>query len=75
MTFARTTVAGKPPSLCGSKRAADHVEHRGHAMTATHSFEVRREHCHLVSNIVACQIVANAAPLVIDMYDVESACN
>eukprot|EP00965_Chrysotila_dentata_P257196 6212801-Pleurochrysis_carterae.AAC.1 len=49
---ARVTVAGRPPSLCGtpigclrvqrscgapgSNRAADHVEHGGDALTATH---------------------------------------
>eukprot|EP00965_Chrysotila_dentata_P217414 6189975-Pleurochrysis_carterae.AAC.1 len=53
MAFARITVAGNPPSFCGthigcsrvrrtcgapgSKRAADHVEHGGDATTAMHS--------------------------------------
>eukprot|EP00965_Chrysotila_dentata_P178172 5884668-Pleurochrysis_carterae.AAC.1 len=52
IAFARVTVAGRPPSLCGtrigcsrvqrtcgapgSNRAADHVEHDSDAMTATH---------------------------------------
>eukprot|EP00965_Chrysotila_dentata_P258419 6213212-Pleurochrysis_carterae.AAC.2 len=52
IAFARVTVAGRPPSLCGtpigcsrvrrtcgapgSNRAADHVEHGGDAMAATH---------------------------------------
>eukprot|EP00965_Chrysotila_dentata_P023407 776007-Pleurochrysis_carterae.AAC.1 len=51
IALARSTVAGRPPSLCGtpigylrmrrtcgapgSKRAADHVEHGGDATTAT----------------------------------------
>eukprot|EP00965_Chrysotila_dentata_P176966 5844691-Pleurochrysis_carterae.AAC.1 len=51
IALARNTVAGRPPSLCGtpigclrvrrtcgapgSKRAADHVEHGGDAITAT----------------------------------------
>eukprot|EP00965_Chrysotila_dentata_P168246 5556013-Pleurochrysis_carterae.AAC.1 len=53
IALARSTVAGRPPSLCGtpigylhvrricgapgSKRAAEHVEHGGDAITATQS--------------------------------------
>eukprot|EP00965_Chrysotila_dentata_P104982 3467324-Pleurochrysis_carterae.AAC.1 len=52
IAFARITVAGRPPLLCGTplgcsrvrrtcgapglNRATDHVEHGGDAMTATH---------------------------------------